>query len=104
MAGAEASFALGRQSAREEARALYRMLGEENTVDELRELIAVPPRIERALYAFARTHVQEAHWIEATLKFRQAVLCEFERLVTQEGERERFLEVVALQSEIVVAA
>jgi hypothetical protein len=80
------------------------MIGEENTVDELRELITVPPRIERALDAFARTHVQEAHWIEATLKFRQAVLCEFERLVTQEGEREGFHEVGGLQPEIVVAA
>ncbi|PYU70023.1 MAG: hypothetical protein DMG49_12060 [Acidobacteria bacterium] len=40
----ECSFVLGRQSAREEAHALYRMVGRDrNTVEALRELIAVPP-------------------------------------------------------------
>jgi hypothetical protein len=33
---------LGRQSALDEAKALYRMVGEENSVEELRELMAVP--------------------------------------------------------------
>ena len=37
---------LGRQSAFQEAKALYRMLGDENAVEELHELIAVPPKIE----------------------------------------------------------
>ena len=36
-----------------EASALYGMLGEENMLEELRELIAVPPKIEQALRAFA---------------------------------------------------
>src|SRR6266404_9993545 len=72
---------LGRQSAFQEAGALFLMIGEENTVEELRELIAVPPKIERALQAFAKANPREAHWIESTLKFREAVGREFERLV-----------------------
>jgi hypothetical protein len=72
----------GRQSAIAEAHAIYRMLGHDvNTVEELRELIAVPPKIERALRAFAKAHVQDAYWIEATLKFRESVAREFEGLV-----------------------
>ena len=35
---------IGKQSAVAEARALYRMLGPEHTVEELRDLIAVPPK------------------------------------------------------------
>jgi hypothetical protein len=46
----EDSFALGRQSAHEEARALYLMLGHDgNTVEAIRELISVPQKIEYAL-------------------------------------------------------
>jgi hypothetical protein len=49
---AESACPLGRQSARDEARALCRMFGQDgNTVQELRELIAVPPRIELELRA-----------------------------------------------------
>lgn len=81
MASAEDSR-LGRQSAVAEAHALYRMLGQDgNTVEEFREPIAVPAKIERALRAFAVAHVQDSHWIFASLKFREAVAQEFERLV-----------------------
>ena len=73
---------IGRQSAHDEARALYGMLlREESTVEEIRTLMEVPPRIERALRAFARAHAEDAHWIEAALKFREATLREFERQV-----------------------
>jgi hypothetical protein len=82
MAGDEDSFSLGRQSAKAEALGLYRMLGHDgNTVEELRELISVPPKIECALCAFARAHPEEAHCINRNLKFRSRVLQEFERLV-----------------------
>jgi hypothetical protein len=74
---------LGRQSAFDEAKALYGMIGEENTVDELRELIAVPPKIEGVLLAFSRAHPEEAFSIEKSLKFRLAVAGEFERLVRE---------------------
>lgn len=81
-AGEEDSFGLGRQSASAEALGLYRMVGHDgNTVEALRVLIAVPPKIERALQAFAKANPHEAHWIESSLKFRQVVLEEFERLV-----------------------
>src|SRR5258708_7445410 len=71
MAGAPNSFALGRQSALAEAHGLYRMIQSECSVEELRDLIAVPPHIERALRVYAKAHVEDAHWIEACLKFRQ---------------------------------
>jgi hypothetical protein len=44
-------------------------------------LVSVPPKIERALRAFARAHPEDAHFIEQSLKFRSRVLQEFERLV-----------------------
>jgi len=44
-----------------EARGLYRMLAGGNTVEGLRELIAVPPKIERALRAYARKY-QRGFW------------------------------------------
>ena len=62
------------ESARAEARGLYRMLGHDgNTVEAIRELIGVPPKIERVLLAFARARPEEAHCNEKTLKFRQEV-------------------------------
>lgn len=70
------------------------MLGHDgNIVEELRELIAVPPRIERALSAFARAHPEEAYFVERTLMFRQAVLREFERLVSEGFPATEFTEV-----------
>jgi hypothetical protein len=72
---------LGRQPAIAEAHALYPMIGEENTVEELRELIVVPPRIEWALRAYARAHPEEAHFVDRVLKFREIVAREFERLI-----------------------
>jgi hypothetical protein len=41
----------------------------------------VPPQSERALRAYAKAHVEDAHWIEARLKFRRAVAEEFEHLL-----------------------
>ena len=45
---------LGGQSAHDEARLLYRMIREETTVEEIRELIAVPARVEAVLRAFVK--------------------------------------------------
>jgi hypothetical protein len=74
---------LGRQSAIAEARALYRMAacGTES-VEGICGLIAVPVRIEQALRAFARAHPEEAHFVDRALMFRQAVMAEFNRLVS----------------------
>jgi hypothetical protein len=54
MAEAPNSFAFGRQSAIAEAHGLYRMIQPECSVEELRELIAVPLHIERVLRAYAK--------------------------------------------------
>jgi hypothetical protein len=80
----EDTFSLGRQSAHAAALGLYRMLGQGgNTVELIRDLIAVPPKIARVLLAFARAHPEEAHSVQKNLKFRQAVGIEFERLVRE---------------------
>lgn len=96
---------LGGQSAFDEAKALYRMIGDEHAVEELRELIAVPPRIESALRAYAQAYPEESYFVNRTLKFRVAVLEEFERMVlaglqvdlpeVEETESEPFIEAVA---------
>jgi hypothetical protein len=65
----EDSLALGCQSARAEARSLLPL-----------ELIAVAPRVEHALRAFARAHPENVAFIEKSLKFRFLVAQEFERL------------------------
>jgi hypothetical protein len=80
----EDTFGLGRQLAGAEALGLYRMLGHDgNTVEALRELIAVSPVIEQLLLAFAQAHPEEAYSIERNLKFRPSVAREFERLVRE---------------------
>jgi hypothetical protein len=67
------------------------MLGQNgNTVEAIRELIVVPPLIERVLLAFARAHPEEAHSIEKSLKFRLSVAREFERLVLDGVPGRRF--------------
>jgi hypothetical protein len=59
------------------------MLGHDgNTVEAIRELIGVPPKIEHVLLAFAQAHPAEARSIEKTLNFRQSVRREFERMVS----------------------
>ena len=60
MAEAPISVALGRQSVLAEARGLYRMIQPECSIEEIRELIAVPPRTERVLRAYAKAHVEDA--------------------------------------------
>jgi hypothetical protein len=71
-------------SARAEARGLLRLIGRDgNTVEAIRELIAVPARTERALRAYAQAYPEEAPSVERNLRFRQAVGREFERLVRE---------------------
>jgi len=90
---------LGCQSASAEARALYRMIGHgRNTVESLRDLVAVQPKIERVLRAFAQAHPEEANGIEKSLKFRQAVGREFERLVRDGVPATDLPEVEAMES------
>jgi len=62
------------------------MIDAEFGIGELRELIAVPPHLERVLRVYAKAHVEDAHWIEVCLKFRKAVAQEFERLLSAGAE------------------
>lgn len=48
----------------DEARALYGMMQRgKDTIEQLRELIRVPPRVERRLRAFARVHAEDEPFI-----------------------------------------
>ncbi len=38
------------------------------------------------MHGYAEAHVEDAHWIEACLKFRKAVAEEFERLLSTGAE------------------
>jgi hypothetical protein len=51
-----------------------------DTIEDLRELIEVPPEIEALLRAFARAYPEEGREIEMGLRFRERVLGEFERM------------------------
>lgn len=72
---------VGGQTALAEAKLLYRIIGPENTVEKLRDLIVVPPKIEKVLRAYMRQSPEDAWWIEQSLEFRRDILKEFNRLV-----------------------
>jgi len=64
-----------------EARALFQLLGRNGvTVEDIRELIAIPAETERNLQAYAQENPEERPNIERMLKFRELVGREFEQL------------------------
>jgi hypothetical protein len=66
---------------REEAMKLLALVGKNgDTVESIRELIAVPPDIEQALRLYSRWHPEDAYGVERVLKFRKRVGEQFERL------------------------
>jgi hypothetical protein len=66
---------------REEAMNLFALVGKNGgTVDSIRELIEVPPDIERALRLYIRWHPEDAYGVERVLRFRKRVGEQFERL------------------------
>jgi hypothetical protein len=68
-------------SPREEARILAAMVGKNgNSLESIRELIHVPPKMEQALRLYASRHPEDAKGIESVLRFRRRVEEEFERL------------------------
>ena len=70
------------QSAIDEARDLYRAVNRRAlTIEETRELIAVPPRIASVLLAYARVHTEDTEFIQSILRFRRHIADEFESLV-----------------------
>lgn len=71
---------------REEALSLFALVGRNgDTVESIRELIAVPPHIEAALLLYAERNPEEAFGIERGLQFRRRVAEEFERLAAHGG-------------------
>jgi hypothetical protein len=74
-----------RSPARVEAEALYHMVQSgRDTIDNVRELIAVPPKLEAYVRELSFPHAGEQKRLLASLRFRQQVSKEFESLVTGE--------------------
>jgi hypothetical protein len=73
-----------------EARAIMRLveLGY-TTLDGARDLISIPEREARALTAFVRLSGKDGASIGRSLKFRERVLNEFEKLVVSAHLKER---------------
>lgn len=66
----------------DEARDLYKMVRAGScSVEETRELIAVPKPVEEALLAYAERYPKDGQQIYCVLHFRERVGTEFERLV-----------------------
>ncbi len=72
--------------ARAEAQSLLKLVGKNgDTVETVRELIGVSPRIEAMLKLYAEKHQEDAAEIERSLRFRKATLEEFEHLAGHAG-------------------
>lgn len=66
---------------KEEARSLFAMIGRNgDTVESIRELIAVPANIENALTLYVSQHPEDARGIEKVFSFRKRVREEFDQL------------------------
>ena len=67
---------------REEAISLFALIGRNgDTVESVRELIAVPPCVEATLLGYAERNPEDCFGIERVLQFRRRVAEEFERLL-----------------------
>jgi hypothetical protein len=68
----------------EEARKLLMLIGRNgDTIESIRDLIAVPPEIERTMRLFVLEHPEESGGVERVLQFRRHVAEEFERLAAE---------------------
>jgi hypothetical protein len=69
-----------------EAKWLYAMVVRRvETVESIRELIAVPPNVESALRGYARRNPNEACRIERVLQFRSMVQDKFKQVAMRTG-------------------
>jgi hypothetical protein len=67
-----------------EARGLVALVRTDaESVESVRELIDIPPRVERVLRYYMRTHPEDAAGLEKALRFRKSVREEFDRLVSE---------------------
>src|SRR6266404_3063122 len=68
---------------RDEARGLFVLIRDNvDSIESVRDLIAVPPKIEALLSLYAKHHPEDAEGIEKVLGFRKRVREEFDRLVS----------------------
>lgn len=72
----------GAVAPRAEARGLLALVRTDAaSIEAVRELIGISPRIENALHRYMQAHPEDARGIEKVLRFRERVREEFERLV-----------------------
>ncbi|HZP32382.1 MAG TPA: hypothetical protein VFB23_03380 [Candidatus Acidoferrales bacterium] len=72
---------------RDEARDLHRMVRSgSSSIEEIRELIAVPKPVEEALLAYAERFPTDGQRIYCVLQFREKVAVEFERLIESDAD------------------
>jgi hypothetical protein len=65
----------------DEARKLLLLVGRNgDTIESVRDLIAVPPEIERTMRLFVLQHPEESGGVERVLEFRRRVSEEFDLL------------------------
>jgi hypothetical protein len=80
---------------RDEARGLFVLIRRNaSSVEDVRDLIAVSPRIEAALKRYMGEHPEDAPGIEKMLGFRKRVMEEFDRLVCESGNPSELRECV----------
>jgi len=75
--------------ARSEAAALFKMIGRNGeTIDSIRELIAVDRDSLKSLLGFLAVHLKEFRWVMEGLQFRDLVLEEFDRMAKRKENSE----------------
>jgi hypothetical protein len=71
----------------DEARKLLMLIGRNgDTIESIRDLIAVPPEIERTMRLFVLEHPEESGGVERVLEFRRRVSEEFDLLTACRSE------------------
>jgi hypothetical protein len=78
----KADRGLSRQAAQEAQFWFSFMRRHRHGADSIRELISIPPQIEALLWNFVKQHPAERRFVEKTIRFRECVGEEFERLLT----------------------
>jgi hypothetical protein len=82
--------------AREEARSLFRLVGQQGqTARSIRGQIYIPPNAAREMFAFIEGHPDEGRWMLAAIEFRNRVLREFDALAESGEHADRIAEAEA---------
>jgi hypothetical protein len=82
--------------AREEARSLFRLVGQQGqTARSIRDQIYIPPNVAREMFAFIEGHPDEGRWMLVAIEFRNRVLREFDALAESGEHADRIAEAEA---------